>query len=80
MSHGVIDITRQRFGRLLVLHEVIQRPKGGAWWVCLCDCGEVRPIRAKGLRKGTTRSCGCLRREVAAGLRARTSRSAQVCG
>lgn len=79
MAHGVKNITGRRFGRLEVLYEIKQRPKGGAWWQCRCDCGQLRAIRAMSLRRGSTRSCGCLRREHAAALRARTMSAAGLC-
>jgi hypothetical protein len=71
MSYGVVNITGQRFGRLRVLEEVKQRPKGCAWWLCRCDCGELRQVRSTSLKTGATKSCGCLRREHAASLYAR---------
>lgn len=57
-----IDLTGQRFGRLLVLHY-----NGGikyrAYWWCRCDCGTEDSIQGKLLRNGHTSSCGCLHRE-----------------
>lgn len=32
---------------------------------CLCDCGTTKIVTASNLKKGTTRSCGCLSRESA---------------
>jgi len=31
-------------------------------WFCQCDCGVSKAILAEVLRRGDTRSCGCLRR------------------
>lgn len=64
MSH-CIDLTDQRFGRL----KVEKRAKtvarnGNVCWQCLCDCGNRVVVEGYALRKGITRSCGCLRREV----------------
>jgi hypothetical protein len=33
-------------------------------WLCQCDCGNRVILRTTPLRAATTRSCGCLRREV----------------
>lgn len=52
-----------RFGRLTVTHD-----RDGASRVIgvLCDCGTAFAASVKVLRRGDVRSCGCLRREVAA--------------
>jgi len=52
-----------RFGRLLVRELDRTRPPT-CWW-CQCDCGTVISCRTGNLRKGTSRSCGCLARESA---------------
>lgn len=52
-----INLTGQRFGRLIVLED------SGAKWKCLCDCGNVKDVRSSGLRSGNTKSCGCLHKE-----------------
>lgn len=58
----LIDMTGQKFGRLLVL-EQLPAVKRRAMWLCRCDCGKEVPVRAVSLRRGKTRSCGCLRRD-----------------
>lgn len=61
-----IDLKGQRFGRLVVLEQV-PNPKGtSAVWLCLCDCGVQKSIASNSLRKGLTRSCGCLHQETLA--------------
>lgn len=57
-----MDLTGQRYGRLVVLHEV---PKTGvnSRWLCRCDCGNEKSIIGHSLRIGATRSCGCLNAE-----------------
>lgn len=63
---NLIDLTGQRFERLAVLGRAKgEFPQKGAYWICLCDCGTVKPVSASALRRGDTRSCGCLAREVA---------------
>lgn len=50
-------------GRLTVLEDV--RRQGHDSARCLCECGTEVVIRnTANLKKGTTRSCGCLRREM----------------
>lgn len=31
---------------------------------CQCDCGKIKPVRKQYLTRGTSRSCGCLEREL----------------
>src|SRR5882672_6509481 len=48
-----------RFGRLTV----ISRSNGRSMWLCICDCGNNKAVRTDHLKRGATRSCGCLGRE-----------------
>jgi hypothetical protein len=57
MSHRV-DITGQRFGRLVALRRDGRIGHDGAW-LCRCDCGAERRVQSGRLRKGHTKSCGC---------------------
>lgn len=57
---AVKDITGQRFGRLTVLHRFGTSSQGTATWLCLCDCGKECIVIGAAMRKGNTRSCGCL--------------------
>lgn len=36
-----------------------------AYWNCKCDCGTERAVDGRELRRGKTKSCGCLRDELA---------------
>lgn len=58
-----IDITGERFGRLLVLEKAATM-NGRAYWICRCDCGNTIKTSAGSLMYGKTRSCGCLRKEL----------------
>lgn len=56
-----LDLTGQRFGRLTVLREEPQRDKyGRVMWICRCDCGNIVSVAGTDLRRGSTKSCGCL--------------------
>jgi len=33
-------------------------------WLCRCKCGNLYRVRLQRLESGTTKSCGCLRREM----------------
>lgn len=58
-----IDLTGERFGRLTVI-QYSHNQKGMAMWSCQCDCGNVVTTRGKDLRRGFTKSCGCLSRDM----------------
>lgn len=60
------DLKGKRFGRLRVLSFVGRDEHGVALWKCVCDCETERTVRAISLKSGSSRSCGCLRRELAA--------------
>lgn len=61
-----IDLSGQRFGRLMVIGELEQSrgSKGEIIWLCRCDCGRVHKTNGWRLRKGRCLSCGCLRDEL----------------
>lgn len=60
-----IDLTGQRFGRLVVIREAGRAKDRQIMWLCRCDCGGEVIVRSVYLRRGDTRSCGCLCRERA---------------
>lgn len=60
-----IDLTGQKFGRLIVISRVVNNKSNGARWNCLCDCGKEKIVYSDHLRSGNTKSCGCLHRELA---------------
>lgn len=55
---GLMDLTGQRFGRLVVLYRS-DEPANGQRWVCRCDCGKQTLGRTGHLRAGSKISCGC---------------------
>ena len=60
----VIDITNQRFNKLLVIKRDFEKNiNHKAYWICKCDCGNIVSVRGQNLRQGKTKSCGCLLRE-----------------
>lgn len=56
-----IDITGNKYGRLLVLYVLSENRKK---WICRCDCGRTVEVWANNLRRMHTRSCGCLQSEL----------------
>ncbi len=63
----VIDITGQRFGRLVAV-ELVDTPRGKEW-LCNCDCGNTHTARSNHLRKGAIKSCKCLAHELTSARR-----------
>ena len=62
----IIDLTGQRFEKLLVLERAEKpdnRKTKGAYWKCRCDCGNIVVFLGQSLRNGDVKSCGCLRQE-----------------
>lgn len=59
------EMIGKRFGRLSVL-KIDHRKNGKAYFLCACDCGGHPVIEISQLKSGKTKSCGCLRREIAA--------------
>ena len=58
-----IDISNQRFGRLVAIEKSSNIHKKTAW-KCLCDCGNIVYVSTSNLTCGKIRSCGCIRREA----------------
>ena len=53
------DLTGIRFHRLKVICWAGRNRFGNHYWLCVCDCGNCRPIRSAFLKSGKARSCGC---------------------
>lgn len=67
MGYGrpAIDLIGNRYERLVVVERDGTDAKSShSTWVCRCDCGSVKTYRGDHLRRGTTRSCGCLNAEL----------------
>lgn len=61
-----LSLLGQRFGRLLVIAETMNRTGSGhIKWICRCACGKEICVGGAYLKIGSTQSCGCLQREVA---------------
>jgi hypothetical protein len=58
------DLTGMRFGRLTALRYSHTAQSGYAYWRTLCDCGVELTVHGGNLRRGFSRSCGCLQREI----------------
>jgi hypothetical protein len=67
-AKSAIDISGQRFGKLVAIRALKQRGnQGQTIWDCLCDCGRHTNVAIATLRNGATKSCGCSRRKKHSG-------------
>ncbi len=61
-----IDMTGGKFGRLKVLEDSGERTSNGLIkWKCECECGNITYVNGSCLRRGQTKSCGCLLKDKA---------------
>lgn len=58
------NIIGKKYGRLIVLELSGRNKEGDAICVCLCECGKTILVAANNVKRGHTKSCGCLRRDV----------------
>lgn len=60
------DETGARYGRLVILEEDGRDKYKNTKWLCVCDCGNTKSVLGMNLRKGMTKSCGCIQKEKSA--------------
>lgn len=65
------DLTGRIFGRLTVITRDFEKEnslssKGSTYWKCKCECGKEVTVSRGSLLNGTTKSCGCYRKEISA--------------
>lgn len=58
-----IDLTGQRFYRLVVLQRSENDKSGRVCWLCKCNCGTEKAIRSNDLVNLKVKSCGCFSTE-----------------
>lgn len=63
---ALVNLAGKTFGRLSVMGRGPIVAHGEAVkWLCECECGQVKLVSGKLLRRGAARSCGCLQAEIA---------------
>lgn len=68
-----IDLSGMRFGRLTVIKRAATGPATNGKrvvWKCVCDCGSFHEAKARDLRGGEVKSCGCLKIDTGAAMKA----------
>lgn len=56
------DLTGQKYGLLTVIG-LKDTDTRKTYWVCQCECGNIKEVRSDSLLCGAIKSCGCLKRE-----------------
>lgn len=51
----------EKINKLVVLDVLKKRYKN---YLCLCDCGTIKEIRATNVNSGDTKSCGCYHKQI----------------
>ena len=62
INRKIKDLTGQKFGKLTVIG-LDDRGTRKTYWNCLCECGNIKSVRADSLQCGAIKSCGCLKKE-----------------
>lgn len=61
-NNKIKDLTGQKFGRLTVVG-LADTETRKTYWICKCDCGNMKSVRSDSLLCGAIKSCGCLKRK-----------------
>ena len=56
---GLKDLTGLKFGKMLVQKRDIEKKTQAAYWICKCECGNIKSVRGQRLRNGEVIDCGC---------------------
>lgn len=54
------DLTGLKFGKLTPIKIDHITASGHTYWLCLCECGGSKVVRASHLKTGNVTSCGCI--------------------
>ncbi len=57
------DLTGKVFGKLTVSHLDSENDLSGTKWICQCECGNILSVFYSNLKRGNTKSCGCMDKE-----------------
>lgn len=57
-----VDLSGNIYEKLTVIAEAERLPgKKGVHWICRCECGNTITVAADNLRRGHSKSCGCIK-------------------
>lgn len=63
MNRKIQNLTGEKFGRLTVLGLDTVKESRKTYWMCQCECGNIKSCRADSLKCGAITSCGCKKKE-----------------
>lgn len=62
------DLTGRKFGKLTVIRQaekkILSNGDFANQWICKCECGNKTIVTTTNLKRGYTKSCGCLIKDV----------------
>lgn len=59
MKGKTIDLTGEKYGKLIAIKKCGKNKSGNTLWLCKCECGKETKVCISNLRGGHTKSCGC---------------------
>lgn len=62
-----LELSGKQFGRWTVIEKISNTKP--VKWACRCECGTTKEVYAQALTRGTSRSCGCYRKEFLSDLK-----------
>lgn len=57
----VVEKPGTKYGNLTVIEEGGRDSQGCVKWICKCDCGSIVEVSGHALRRGSVKSCGCIK-------------------
>lgn len=58
--HFYDDITNQCFGKLTAKYPTTMKDGSHMYWMCECECGNMKEVASNHLKRGNVQSCGCI--------------------
>lgn len=75
------DLTGVRFGKLVAIKDAGSNKYKQHVWECKCDCGNEKIILGTSLTNSSTKSCGCISKELNTDVSGRRRENVPiVCG
>lgn len=62
---NIENLINKRFGRWKVISFDKNSNNNMAYWICQCECGTIKSVAGRDLKNGKSKSCGCLKNELA---------------